>query len=125
MRGGVLAGAVAIGMLISGCERTDGSVYEPGSYTVRESGVALRGGPAACGTRPGTGSCPDVLFGLRPGQKVYPICQRRGQRVGSNPYWVYVDGPRGNRGWVSSWYLDWPANRLPGIPDCTAEKIKK
>jgi hypothetical protein len=111
-------------LTLSGCERADGSSLPPGSYTVRESGVAMRAGPAACAAHPGTGSCPDVLLGLRPGQRLYPVCQRRGQMVGRNPYWLYASGPRGKRGWVASWYIDHPANRLPGVADCTEASFK-
>lgn len=123
MRGGPLVGAVVLVTLISGCERTDGSQYVPGSYTVRESGVALRGGAEACGNEPGTGNCPDVLFGLKPGHKLYPVCQKRGQLVGRNSWWVYADAPRGNRGWVASWYLTCPTNILPEVDECTADKL--
>ncbi|MPZ79906.1 MAG: hypothetical protein GEV28_05700 [Actinophytocola sp.] len=110
-------------LLVSGCEPTDGSEYIPGSYSVRESGVSLRDGGSACGDEPGTGNCPDVLLGLEPGNKVYPLCQRRGQQVGENSWWVYVDAPGGSRGWVASWFLTCPTNRLPGIDDCTADHL--
>jgi hypothetical protein len=125
MRAGVVVGFVLVGALTTGCKTTDGSQFSPGSYQVRESGVALRGGGAACAARPGVGTCPDVLLGLRPGQRLFPICQRRGQTVGRNPYWLYADGPRGNRGWVASWYLTYPSNRLPGVPDCTAALLRR
>lgn len=52
MRGGALAGAVVLLTLVTGCEPTDGSVYVPGSYTVREPGVRLRTGAAACNETP-------------------------------------------------------------------------
>lgn len=123
MRRGVLVGAVMVAMVATGCEPTDGSVYVPGSYSVREPGVSLRVGGAACGAQPGTGNCPNVLVGLRPGNKLYPLCQRRGQLVGHNSWWVYADAPGGNRGWVASWYLTCPTNRLPGIADCTADRL--
>ena len=117
---GVLVGVVLIALATAGCQPTDGSEFIPGSYSVREAGVALRDGGSACGTVPGRGNCPRVLLGLRPGNKLYPLCQRRGQLVGRNSWWVYVDAPGGNRGWVASWFLTCPTNRLPGIDDCTA-----
>lgn len=124
MRRGVLVGVVVVAVLgATGCEPTDGSEFVPGSYSVREAGVSLRGGGQACGTTPGTGNCPNVLLGLRPGNKLYPLCQRRGQLVGRNSWWVYADAPGGNRGWVASWYLTCPTNRLPGIDDCTGETL--
>ena len=48
MRGGALAGGLVLLTLLTGCKPTDGSVYVPGSYTVRESGVRLRAGAGAC-----------------------------------------------------------------------------
>lgn len=123
MRGGALAGALVLLTLVTGCKPTDGSVYVPGSYTVREAGVRLRSGPAACNDTPGTGNCPDVLAGLEPGDKLYPVCQSKGELVGRNAWWVYVDAPGGNRGWVASWYLTCPTNRLPEVDDCTADEF--
>ena len=123
MRRGVLAGVVAVALVTTGCEPTDGSEYVPGSYSVRESGVSLRTGGTACAGEPGTGNCPSVLMGLQPGNKLYPLCQRRGQLVGRNSWWVYTEAPRGNRGWVASWFLTCPTNRLPGIDDCTAANV--
>lgn len=123
MRRGVILGAVLVTLLTTSCEPTDGSEYVPGSYSVRESGVSLRVGGAACGQVPGTGNCPTVLMGLQPGDKLYPHCQLRGQLVASNSWWVYVDAPSGNRGWVASWFLTCPTNRLPGIDNCTADHL--
>jgi hypothetical protein len=123
MRGAALAGALTLLTLVSGCEPTDGSVYVPGSYSVREPGVRLRGGPAACNQEPGTGNCPDILAGLEPGDHLYPVCQSKGQLVGQNSWWVYVDAPGGNRGWVASWYLTCPTNILPEVDQCTAEEF--
>jgi hypothetical protein len=118
---GVIGAVVCLTMLAaSGCERADGSTTAPGSYTVRDTGVAMRTGGPSCMAHPGTGNCPDVLLNLRPGQRLYPVCQRRGQLVGRNHYWLFASGPRGKRGWVSGWYIDHPANRLPGVDDCTA-----
>jgi hypothetical protein len=123
MRGGALAGALVVLTAVGGCTPTDGSVYVPGSYTVRESGVRLRAGATACNTTPGTGNCANVLTGLEPGDHLYPVCQSRGQLVGRNSWWVYVDAPSGNRGWVASWYLTCPTNRLPEVDDCTAAEF--
>jgi hypothetical protein len=120
MRGGAIAGGLILLVLVSGCKPEDGSVYVPGSYTVRESGVRLRAGPAACQDTPGTGNCPDVLAGLSPGDHLYPVCQRKGQAVGQNSWWVYVDAPRGRRGWVASWFLTCPTNILPEVDECVA-----
>jgi hypothetical protein len=123
MRGGALAGVLVLGVLVTACKPTDGSVYVPGSYNVRESGVRLRGGGEACQNEPGTGNCPDVLAGLEVGDHLYPVCQSRGQLVGENRWWVYVDAPGGNRGWVASWFLTCPTNRLPEVDDCTAAEF--
>jgi hypothetical protein len=118
MRGSAIAGGLILLVLVSGCKPEDGSVYVPGSYTVRESGVRLRAGPGACQDTPGTGNCPDVLAGLSPGDHLYPVCQRKGQAIGQNPWWVYVDAPRGRRGWVASWFLTCPTDILPEVDEC-------
>jgi hypothetical protein len=129
MRGGRVVGTVVLLTVITGCEPgagsqyDDGSQFEPGRYSVRESGVALRDGTAACATNPGTGNCGNVLTGLEPGDWVYPLCQREGQLVGQNSWWVYAEGPGGNVGWVASWYLDCPSNILPGIDECTDDRF--
>jgi hypothetical protein len=124
MRAGVLV-FMAVGLVgVTGCERTDGSVDIPGSYTVRAENVNLRDGGEDCDAEPGTGNCSTVLFSLDPGHKLYPLCQRQGQLVGRNSWWVYVDGPRGNRGWVASWYLTCPTKILPGIDECTSERLE-
>jgi len=128
MRAGGLVGLALViavgGALTSACEPSDNPDYIPGSYGARESGLAMRTGDADCAASPGPTTCPEVLLSLREGQRVYPICQRRGQPVESNAWWLYADGPRGKRGWVSSWYLDHPTNRLPGVPTCTADLIR-
>lgn len=123
MRSGAVAGALVLLTVVTGCKPTDGSAYVPGSYTVREAGVRLRGGGVACGDAPGTGNCPDILAGLEPGDHLYPVCQSKGQLVGRNSWWVYVDAPGGNRGWVASWYLTCPTNRLPEVDDCTPAEL--
>ena len=123
MRRGVIEAVALVALVTTACEPTDGSEYIPGSYSVRESGVSLRVGGAACGQQPGTGNCPSVLMGLQPGNKLYPLCQQRGQLVGRNTWWVYADAPSGNRGWVASWFLTCPTNRLPGIDNCTAADL--
>jgi len=123
LTGTVLVVAAAAGVT-AGCGRADDSTSPPGSYTVRDSGVAMRTGGDACMAAPGPGTCPQVLLGLDPGQRLEPICQRHGQTMGRNPYWVFASGPRGNRGWVPSWFVDYPTNHLPGVVECTADHLR-
>ena len=124
MRRGVLVGVVLAVAMAGGCDRTDASAHARGAYKVREAGVALRSGGPECAAHPGPATCPTELTRLRDGQRLFPVCQQGGQTVGHNPFWLYAIGPRGNRGWVPSWYLDYPANRLPGVPECTADLLR-
>jgi hypothetical protein len=119
-----VVGLAVTAVLTSGCEPGDGADRTPGSYRPREDGIALRTGGASCAASPGRRTCPEVLLGLTTRQRVFPLCQRRGELVGSNSWWLYADGPRGTRGWVSSWFLDHPTNKLPGVPDCTSAHIR-
>ncbi|HEY0641314.1 MAG TPA: hypothetical protein VGD67_27105 [Pseudonocardiaceae bacterium] len=109
--------------LTTACDRGADGEFVPGSYRTREGGVSVRTGDERCAANPGPAACSTVLYSLREGQRIYPICQRRGEAVATNSWWIYADAPRGHRGWVASWYLDHPTNRLPGLPTCTAALI--
>jgi hypothetical protein len=56
---------------------------------------------------------------LQPGQAFEAVCQKQGQNVSGNPWWVYIT--RGDsRGFIASYYVDHPDNQLPGVPVCGA-----
>ncbi|WP_175411166.1 hypothetical protein [Streptomyces sp. TRM64462] len=72
-----------------------------------------------CPEHPSPGNCPKVTGRSQPGDRLQVTCQTRGQTVGSNPYWVYVDNlTRGFHGWMASYYIAHPDNWLPGVPQC-------
>ncbi|HZP55141.1 hypothetical protein [Actinocrinis sp.] len=75
--------------------------------------------PATCALSPSVANCPDIQGQAQPGHDIYVLCQRAGQTVGGNPYWVNVqDNTNGAIGWMASYYIDYPDNRLPNVPDC-------
>ncbi|GAA4933107.1 hypothetical protein ACFPM3_04295 [Streptomyces coeruleoprunus] len=72
-----------------------------------------------CPEFPSPGNCPKVTGQSQPGDRLEVTCQTKGQTVGGNPYWVYVDNlNRGFHGWMASYYIDHPDNWLPGVPQC-------
>ncbi|WP_328773779.1 hypothetical protein [Streptomyces sp. NBC_00286] len=92
------------------------------SFTVWATDVNVRdnpGNPGACDAFPSPGNCPVVAGQLQPGQAFEAVCQKQGQNVGGNPWWVYIT--RGDsRGFIASYYVDHPDNQLPGVPVCGA-----
>ncbi|MCK8677022.1 hypothetical protein [Streptomyces lichenis] len=91
-------------------------------YRTWATNVNLRsneGNPTACSSHPSTTNCPNVRQQVQPSHQLYVYCQKQGQTVGGNPYWVLVnDYTAPNTGWIASYYIDYPANRLPDVPDC-------
>jgi hypothetical protein len=56
---------------------------------------------------------------VQPDHELYVYCQKIGQKIGVNPYWVLVnDFTQPNTGWLASYFIDYPTNRLPDVPDC-------
>jgi hypothetical protein len=91
-------------------------------YRVWATNVNIRentGDPATCALSPSVADCPDIQGRAQPSDDVDVLCQRIGQTVGGNPYWVNVeDISNGATGWMASYYIDYPDNRLPNVPDC-------
>ncbi|MCH0564834.1 MULTISPECIES: hypothetical protein [unclassified Streptomyces] len=73
--------------------------------------------PNTCGRHPSVANCPDVRERLQPGTQFYVYCQGPGQTVGGNPYWLMINSGTAT-GWMASYYVAYPDNRLPGVPDC-------
>lgn len=73
--------------------------------------------PLFCADYPSTQTCPDVVNQVNAGQTVYVICQKRGEVVNENPYWLLVEANR-SVGWMASSFIDYPLDRLPDVPDC-------
>jgi hypothetical protein len=74
--------------------------------------------PLHCSDYPSVKACPDIVTQVNKGQTVYVICQKRGETVeGRNPYWLLVEANR-TVGWMASYFIDYPLNRVPDVPDC-------
>ncbi|MFJ2610499.1 hypothetical protein ACIO13_36940 [Streptomyces sp. NPDC087425] len=79
--------------------------------------------PEGCGRRPSVANCPDVRGRVQPGTQFYVYCQGPGgQTVGGNPYWLMIGTDR-LTGWMASYYVDYPNNRLPDVPDCPGQGV--
>ncbi|WP_431921670.1 FG-GAP-like repeat-containing protein [Micromonospora wenchangensis] len=87
-------------------------------YGVWQTGVNVRAANATCDASPSVANCPTVVDTLNPGDLILPICQKRGEYVGGNPYWVYGTTPRGKTGWVHGYNIDYTENQLPDVPNC-------
>ncbi|MFD7629801.1 hypothetical protein ACFV7Q_27900 [Streptomyces sp. NPDC059851] len=68
----------------------------------------------------GRGGPPEATFRkIQPHHQLYVYCQKQGQNIGGNPYWLLVnDYTDSNTGWIASYYIAYPDNRLPDVPDC-------
>ncbi|MFF3849071.1 hypothetical protein [Streptomyces sp. NPDC002328] len=74
---------------------------------------------ATCSRYPSVSNCPNVRQRVQPHHQLYVYCQKQGQTIGGNPYWLLVnDYTDSNTGWLASYYIDYPHNRLPDVPDC-------
>lgn len=72
-----------------------------------------------CPEHPSPATCPKVTGRSQPGDRLEVLCQTRGETVGGNPYWVYVQNTtRGFHGWTASYYIAHPDNWLPGVHQC-------
>ncbi|MPY62239.1 hypothetical protein [Streptomyces spongiae] len=92
------------------------------SFTVWATDVNVRDNPsdpATCDGFPSPANCPAVAGNLQPNQPFEAVCQKQGEPVGGNPWWVYIT--RGDsRGYIASHYVDTPDDQLPGVPVCGA-----
>lgn len=92
------------------------------AFTVWATDVNVRDNPqspATCDGFPSPGNCPVVSGKLQPGQQFEARCQRKGETVSGNDWWVFIE--RGDsRGWIAGYFVDTPSNQLPGVPVCGA-----
>ncbi|MEV8020294.1 hypothetical protein AB0O76_28925 [Streptomyces sp. NPDC086554] len=92
------------------------------AFTVWATDVNVRDNPqspATCDGFPSPGNCPVVSGKLQPGQQFEAKCQRKGETVSGNDWWVFIE--RGDsRGWIASYFVDTPSDQLPGVPVCGA-----
>ena len=126
LRNALLALPVVVGTLA-----TVAATAEPASATVRPfdatyrvwaTNVNIRENtfdPTSCSGSPSVGNCPNIQGTAQPADTIDVLCQRTGQTIGGNPYWLNVtDLSNGATGWMASYYIDYPANRLPNVGDC-------
>ncbi|MEU0674707.1 hypothetical protein ABZ330_17775 [Streptomyces sp. NPDC006172] len=102
--------------------RSTSSIAADRMYHTWATDVNLRANEAdqaTCSRYPSVRTCPDVRQRVQPHHQLYVYCQKQGQTVGGNPYWLLVnDYTDSNTGWLASYYIDYPDNRLPDVPDC-------
>ncbi|MEK8106400.1 hypothetical protein NKG94_16475 [Micromonospora sp. M12] len=67
--------------------------------------------------RPAPWACPNILTKVSAPQHVYILCQKAGETVGGNPYWVYVR-VNGVQGWMASYYTNNATNWIDGLGIC-------
>jgi hypothetical protein len=100
----------------------DGAVASAAtSYGVRGENILVRSGTAPCARYPSQTNCyhiVDHLYRSR-GDRITPSCQKQGQTIGTNPWWVWGRTSHGHWGWMASWWINYPYNKLPGVPVCT------
>ncbi|MCL7427158.1 hypothetical protein ACFVP3_30440 [Streptomyces sp. NPDC057806] len=98
-------------------EQAAGSLFTTWATDVNLRNDLKRVNGWACGESPSTTNCPDVTGQAQPGDQLEVHCQTLGQTIGSNPYWVFVDNhTRGTYGWMASYFIAHPDNKLPGVP---------
>ncbi|MFJ8582614.1 FG-GAP-like repeat-containing protein [Micromonospora sp. NPDC093277] len=88
-------------------------------YGIWQTGVNVRAANTTCDASPSVANCPTVIDTLNPGDLILPICQKAGESIGGNPYWVYGTTPRGKTGWFVGYYVDYTDPQLPDVPNCT------
>ncbi|MGY0230664.1 hypothetical protein PT931_02675 [Longispora urticae] len=92
-----------------------------GSHSVRSNAITVGANVAACRNWPSAANCSPAVGVMNIRDRIYPICQRSGQAVGSNPWWVYGTTTNGLTGWIPSWWIDYPADFLSGVAICEAQ----
>ncbi|WIX81237.1 hypothetical protein QRX50_10965 [Amycolatopsis carbonis] len=92
------------------------------TYHTWAADVNARGGGevhwSQCANYPSTTNCDWVIGKVSQDWGLDVICQRAGQTIGGNPYWVLVDthvpaGAYAYQAWIASYYIDYPSNQLP------------
>lgn len=98
----------------------------PPKFEVWASNVNVRGSYDATGPcwssppRPSPTNCERIMGQFDPGYRFPVYCQVTNPQavVGGNPYWVKTEVPDLSTGWIASYFVKNPDNRLPGVPDC-------
>jgi hypothetical protein len=110
----------AAGLVFGTAGAAHATGHGAGYYGVWASGVNVRsGGGEQCYLYPSAANCPNVETTVSSPAQVWVYCQQEGaQRVGGNPYWVWVLTPSGHRGWMASYYTDNATNWIDGVELC-------
>lgn len=97
------------------------SGHGPGWYYLYDAvgGVKVRQGAMPCYDEPGQGTCISAVDAVHQGEAVWVRCQRAGQTIGGNPYWVYIHTPNGISGYFASRHIDNYTNWIDGVPYCS------
>ncbi|MHC3474552.1 hypothetical protein ACYF6T_38475 [Streptomyces sp. 7R007] len=115
--GAVVLAATGAGLVTAGTAHAAGHGVD--YYGVWATHVNVRKDvPEECSLYPSTTNCPVIVDTVSTPERVYVLCQQLGQTVGGNPYWVWVRTPRGNLGYMASYYTDNPTNKIDGVPIC-------
>ncbi|MCT9081533.1 hypothetical protein [Streptomyces fulvoviolaceus] len=116
--GAVVIAAAGAGLSTAGVAHADG--HGVGSYGVWGTNVNVRWNNSEwCSLYPSTANCPTVRDRVSHPESVWVYCQQEGgQTVGGNPYWVWVLTPRGERGYMASYYISNVTNWIDGVPLC-------
>ncbi|MET7708356.1 hypothetical protein [Micromonospora sp. NPDC005413] len=89
-----------------------------GWYGVWASNVNVRQDSSEqCYDAPAPWACPNILTKVSAPQQVYIVCQKAGETVGGNPYWVMVRA-NGVQGWMASYYTNNATNWIDGLDIC-------
>jgi hypothetical protein len=95
------------------------SGYGQGWYGVWATNVNVReGGDPTCDNYPSTTNCPNIRTTVSAPEQVWVYCQKAGQTIGGNPYWLIVVNANGVPGWMASYYTDNATNWIDGVPGC-------
>ncbi|WP_149180017.1 hypothetical protein [Streptomyces sp. TRM49041] len=117
--GAFAATVTAVPAQAHGARQPEKKVFTTWATDVNARVDVAGSGSFRCPEFPSPANCPKVTGRSQPGDRLEVTCQTKGQTVGGNPYWVYVDNPnRGFHGWTASYYISHPDNRLPGVPQC-------
>lgn len=115
---GALLGVAA--PLVSGASAAHATGHGVGWYGIWGNNVTVRDGGYACHTYPAVGTCTSIKGYVNSWHNAFVWCQKAGQTVGGNPYWVYVTTDTNPQfgGFMASYYIENSSNWIDGVPPC-------
>ena len=115
---GVVTAAATLAATVLVAAPAQASGYGVGWYGVWAYGVNVRADQSEqCYDFPGPLRCPRIVTTVSAPQQVYLTCQKAGETVGGNPYWVFMNMP-GFTGWMASYYTNNATDWIDGLPVC-------